>query len=113
MGSELRFGNILEMDHGVVVGVGGHMEFHNDGICSEMGFGNIPELVAESCVLLQMPAMHWSIPPASPAMQPSHHPPFQPTRTCFHMTLAMPMHGRCFFFFFFYHTNYSLKIVTN
>ena len=40
MGSELRFGNILETDRGVVVGVGGHTEFHNDGICSEMGFGN-------------------------------------------------------------------------
>ena len=52
MGSELRFRNIPEMDHGVIVGVGGHTEFCNDGICSEMGFGNIPELVVESCVLL-------------------------------------------------------------
>ena len=52
MGSELRFGNIPEIDRGVVVGVGGHTEFRNDGICLEMGFGNIPELVAESCVLL-------------------------------------------------------------
>ena len=37
---ELEFGNIQEMDsemgYGVVVGVGGHMEFCSDGICSEL-----------------------------------------------------------------------------
>ena len=53
MGSELRFRNILEMDCGVVVGVGGRTEFRSDRICSGMRSGNIPELVAESCVLLQ------------------------------------------------------------
>ena len=52
MGSELRFGNVPEMDCGVVVGVGGYTEFRNDGICSDARFGNIPELVVESCVLL-------------------------------------------------------------
>ena len=54
MGLELRFGNIPEMDCGVVVGVGGRTEFRSDGICSGMIFGNIPELVAKSCVLLQL-----------------------------------------------------------
>ena len=35
MGSELEFGNIPEMDYGVVVGVGGHTECLRDGICLE------------------------------------------------------------------------------
>ena len=38
--SELGFGNIPEMDSemgcGVIVGVGGHMEFCSDGICLEL-----------------------------------------------------------------------------
>ena len=37
---ELEFGNIpemgLEMGYGVAVGVGGHTEFHSDGICLEL-----------------------------------------------------------------------------
>ena len=52
---ELEFGNILKMGYGIVVGVGGHTGFHSDGICSESWFGNIPEMVGESCVPLQFP----------------------------------------------------------
>ena len=51
--SELEFGNILEMGYGVVVGVGEHTGFHSDGICLELWFGNIPEMVGKSCVPLQ------------------------------------------------------------
>ena len=53
MGSEFEFGNIPEMDCGVVVGVGEHMGFHSDGICSKSWFGNILEMVGRSCVPLQ------------------------------------------------------------
>ena len=42
------------MGYEIVVGVGGHTGFHSDGICSELWFGNIPEMVGESCVPLQM-----------------------------------------------------------
>ena len=31
------------------------MEFRIDGVCSELGFGNIPEISAKSCVPLQQP----------------------------------------------------------
>ena len=33
-----------ELDYGVIVGVGGCMEFCIDGVCSELECGNIPEM---------------------------------------------------------------------
>ena len=53
MDLESEFRNILEMGYGIVIGVGEHTGFHSDGICSESWFGNIPEMVGESCVPLQ------------------------------------------------------------
>ena len=41
-----------ELDWGVVVCMGEHTEFCIDGVCSEFGFGRIPEMVGESCVSL-------------------------------------------------------------
>ena len=37
----------LELDYGVVVGVGGCTDFCIDGVCSEMERGNIPEMDSE------------------------------------------------------------------
>ena len=44
-----------ELGYEVVDGMGGHTEFHIDGVCSELGFGDIPEMSAKSCVPLQSP----------------------------------------------------------
>ena len=41
-----------DMDCGVFIGVGGHTEFRSDGMCSELCFGNILEMVSEDCVPL-------------------------------------------------------------
>ena len=58
MDLESEFGNIpemgLEMGSGIVIGVGEHTGFHSDRICLELWFGNIPEMVGESCVPLQV-----------------------------------------------------------
>ena len=53
MDLELEFENVLEMGYGIVVGVGEHTGFHSDGICSELWFVNIPEMMGKSCVPLQ------------------------------------------------------------
>ena len=52
MDLESEFGNVLEMGYGIIVSVGEHTGFHSDGICSESWFGNIPEMMGESCVPL-------------------------------------------------------------
>ena len=49
-----------ELDCGVVGGVGGHMEFHSDGIYSELWFRNIPEMVSKDCVPLHPPPLQGS-----------------------------------------------------
>ena len=54
MDLESEFGNVLEMGYGIVVGVGEHTGFRGDGICLESWFGNIPEMMGESCVPLHL-----------------------------------------------------------
>ena len=41
-----------ERDCGIVGGVGGHTEFHSDGVCLELRLGNILEMLAKDCVPL-------------------------------------------------------------
>ena len=48
-----------ELGYGVVDGMGEHMEFRIYGVCSELGFRNIPEMSAESCVPLQAVVPKW------------------------------------------------------
>ena len=50
----------MELGCGVVDGMGGHTEFHIDGVCSELGFGNILEISAEGCVPLHLPPLQGS-----------------------------------------------------
>ena len=47
----------LELDYGVVNSMGGHTEFRIDGVCSELGFGEFPEMNAEDYVPLQCPLL--------------------------------------------------------
>ena len=42
----------LDLDCGVVDSMGERMEFRIDGLCSELGFGNIPEVSAKDCIPL-------------------------------------------------------------
>ena len=49
----------LELDCGVVDGMGGCTELRINRVCSELGFRNIPEMSAKDCVPLQN---HWAIP---------------------------------------------------
>ena len=44
----------MDVDCRVVVGVGGCMEFCSDGMCLELCFRNIPEMVSKDCVPLQL-----------------------------------------------------------
>ena len=45
----------LELGYGVVNGMGERMEFRIYRVCLELGFRDIPEISAESCVPLQGP----------------------------------------------------------
>ena len=45
----------LELDYGVVDGMGERTEFHIDGVCSELGFRECPEMNAEDYVPLHPP----------------------------------------------------------
>ena len=46
-----------ELDYEVVVGMGERTEFRIDGVCSEFGFGSIPEMSAGDCIPLQHPTL--------------------------------------------------------
>ena len=50
-----------ELDYGVVDGMGERTEFHIDRVCSELGFGEFPEMNAEDYVLLQTQCIPWSM----------------------------------------------------
>ena len=50
----------LELDYGVVDGMGGHTEFCIDGVCLELGFGEFPEMNAEDYVPLHPPPLQGS-----------------------------------------------------
>ena len=48
-----------ELDYGVVDSMGGHMEFHIDRVCSELGFREFPEMNAEDYVPLQFVQVYY------------------------------------------------------
>ena len=48
----------LELDCGVVDGMGEHMEFYIDRVCSELGFRNIPEVSTKNCIPLHIGAWY-------------------------------------------------------
>ena len=43
-----------EREYGVIDDEGEHTEFHSDRVFSEMGLGDVPEVVAQCCVPLQL-----------------------------------------------------------
>ena len=43
-----------ELDYGVVNSMGGHTEFRIDGVCSELGFREFPEMNADDYVPLHI-----------------------------------------------------------
>ena len=53
--SEVKMEMHSDMDYGVVDGAGGHTEFCSDGVCLELWFGNILEMMAKDCVPLHPP----------------------------------------------------------
>ena len=49
-----------EREYGVINDEGEHMEFHSDRVFSEMGLGDVPEVVAQCCVPLHPPPLQGS-----------------------------------------------------